>query len=58
MLQLRRPVIILRESVTISTWGSAGIFRLGDPTMRFFETVISTVLTFTALALVVEVVAL
>jgi hypothetical protein len=48
----------LRESATISTWGSAGIFRLGDPTMRFFETVISTVLTFTALALVVEVVSL
>jgi hypothetical protein len=31
---------------------------IGDPTMRFLETVVSTMLTFTALALVVEVVSL
>jgi hypothetical protein len=31
---------------------------IGDPTMRFLETVVSTMLTFTALVLVVEVVSL
>ncbi|WP_343890723.1 hypothetical protein [Sphingomonas oligophenolica] len=58
MLQLRRRVTILRTCATITTWPVPDFPGIGDPTMRYLETVVSSMLAFAALALVVEVVSL
>jgi len=58
LLQLRRRVIILRANATIPTWPVPDFSGIGDPTMPFLETVVSSVLALTALVLVVEVVSL
>jgi hypothetical protein len=48
----------LRANATIPTWPVPDFSGIGDPTMPFLETVVSSVLALTALVLVVEVVSL
>ena len=58
MLQLRRRVTILRDGATITISPVPDFPGIGDPTMRYLEPVVSSVLAFAAFALVVEVISL